>query len=108
MKKTIVVLFLLAQFSCCAESVDVAHFAEHFGTSYALSAAVYGFAEKGMHCKPEDAFIFAAVTTLMVGVVYKFSELSADPRSSDSIGRAMLENTLGIAGWGFTAVMFKF
>lgn len=86
------------------------HFAAHFGLSYAISAAVYGFAEKGLGCPKTGSFFFAAVTTLMIGAVYKFTELNPNSGSTwnSSFGRAMGENALGIGAFGASVLVFKF
>lgn len=94
-----------------AESSDEAstHFAAHFGMSFAISAFSYGIAKNAFHCSPTEAFVFSAVTTLMIGAVYKFTEIAPnDPHWPSSFGRAMGENALGIGAFGFSAFAFKF
>jgi hypothetical protein len=84
------------------------HFAAHFGVSYVLSTAIYGFTENVLMCSKTDAFIFATVTTLLVGAVYKFTEITpSDPQWPATFGRAMLYNSAGILGAGLTITVFK-
>lgn len=90
-----------------ADDADL-HFAAHFGMSFAISAVSYGLAERALHAKPAEAFVFAAVTTLMVGATWKVLSLQPGDRNAGSeFGRSMIENACGVAGLGGSVVLFS-
>lgn len=89
-----------------ADDADL-HFAAHAGASYALSMLAYGFYHQAFRMDKTSAFVFAAVTTLAIGLTYKEMEV-INGGTSQSIPRAMTQNTIGVLGAGFSIVMFQF
>lgn len=91
----------------CADDAD-AHFAAHFGMSYAINTFSYGLAKEALRMDKTDAIIFSVGLTLMAGAIYKFMELTPDGQGSSTIPKAMLYNALGSGAFVATSYMFKF
>ncbi len=81
-----------------------AAFPRHFLVSYAVTALSYTFFTQVAKWDPVEAFIFSAVLTGMVGVVFEASEAKGP---KDNLGQSMLYNAAGVAAAGATFVVFR-
>ncbi len=103
MKTLLLLVILLSSLSVRAdEHDDFVHFTAHAGASFAINTAVYAFNKRALGLERTDNLIFSAVSTLMVGTVYKLLERSA---SDQSILNSTLQNSVGI---GFSMVVIEF
>lgn len=102
---SITVAALLVPITCNGDEAD-AHFAAHFGASYAINMFTYGVAKRAFKMDSTAAFIFSSVATLTLGVLYKLSE--PPPGVPGQFQKAMLQNGAGVLGAGATIAVFQF
>lgn len=76
--------------------------AAHFGVSYAMQTAMYGFSRKGLRLNKNDAFLFSATTVLFTGLVWEF----ASPNKID--GGDIMHNIYGVGASIGTCLVFDF
>lgn len=106
MKVYIIALVIMAYTACCsADSFftltpgNTDRDAAHIGTSAALNTFIYALDRKALGMPPMQSFIFAAATTLTIGLTYKMLE----PRAGwGEINHAMLWNNVGVGISGLT------
>jgi hypothetical protein len=109
MRYLLLIVFIAFLLCLCqaAKADDEAslHLAAHLGVSYALDTALVGFNAKAFRMEPLQAEVFAGVTTLFIGVLYKAAEVNAS--TGDTI-RATSQNALGIGLSVLTRMVFTY
>lgn len=89
---------------------DQVHLAAHLGVSYAINTLVYGACTKAGGMSRTSGLIFAAMTTLAVGALYKMSESASTNKPMDGaeFRTSMFRNALGVGLSAGTVLMFEF
>lgn len=89
---------------------DEVHLAAHIGASYAINTFTYGIATRAFHFERNDALIFSAASTLIIGAMWKILEsgASTNPNFGQDFKTSMVRNAAGVALSAGTVLMFKF
>lgn len=86
-------LFFFSVNGYADEHTELVHLAAHVGLSYVIDDVSYRVGNRLLGLRGTSLEVFAAVTTLGVGLVYKFQEQAG----AGSTLRSTAENSLGIA-----------
>lgn len=84
---------------------DFVHLTAHVGASYAINTFSYGLWSRAFKCSRTDAVILAAVTTFMIGAIYKGVEFGTTPAE---VSTAFERNLIGIGLSAGTIFLFSF
>lgn len=110
MNKLLVPLIVLTTICSTVRSEqdsEALHFAAHFGMSYAINSIGFEIATKAFHMNKYDALVFSAVTTLLIGLSYKWVTDSRSQTFNNDLGSSMLYNSMGVTTFGLTVLVFK-
>lgn len=102
MTKAIVLVLLAASLNVHASTDKLAH----FGVSFALNTAMYGFYSKMFGMKKDQAVLFAALTTLTLGFAKEAGD--AVERDGKFDYKDMLANTAGVGSSAGFIFVFDF
>lgn len=89
---------------------DDVHLAAHIGMSYAINTFTYGIATRAFRFERNDALVFSAASTLIIGAMWKLLESGAatNPNFGQDFKTSMVRNAAGVALSAGTVLMFKF